>query len=205
MGWEGPVWSGLDDLVSEYIGFGGFSYDSYGIYAYIVNISDTDFSCGLTPRRMKVFPLDREKARQQSDRSKSYLFCIWWGSSDQKELWYFWPKSCVSNQALMLCLLRLLVMQIFTVIDCLLAIQIPIGCGSFLFTSCLQAGLGRTAEPWGRQQRGGGWWLLGGSSGHHTTSPPWWILWSPHHTGRSCVAMRNAEDPCQQLTPLDIL
>ena len=63
-GLRGAVWSGLDDLVSEYIGFGGFSYDSYGVYAFMVNISDTDFSCGLTPRRMKVFPLDREKARQ---------------------------------------------------------------------------------------------------------------------------------------------
>ena len=27
-GLRGAVWSGLDDLVSEYIGFGGFSYDS---------------------------------------------------------------------------------------------------------------------------------------------------------------------------------
>ena len=55
-------------------------------------------------------------------------------------------------------------------------IQIPIGYGSFFFTSCLQAGLGRTAEPWGRQQRGGGWWLLGGSSCHNITQvAPGWL------------------------------
>ena len=77
----------------------------------------------------------------------------------------------------MLCLLRFLVLQIFTEMRLFaFKIQIPIGCGSFFFTSCLQAGLRRTAEPGGRQQRGGGWWLLGGSSGHHITSPPWWIF-----------------------------
>ena len=142
---------------------------------------------------MKVFPLDREKARQQLDRSKSYLFCIWWGSSDQKELWYFSPKSCVSNQALMLCLLRLLILQIFTEMRLF-------ACNSNL-DWLRQFPVHKLPPSRSRENCG----AMRPAAERRRVVAPWWILWSPHHTGGSCVAMRNAEDPCQQLTPLDIL
>ena len=142
---------------------------------------------------MKVFPLDREKARQQSDRSKSYFFCIWWGSSDQKELWYFWPKSCVSNQALMLCLLRLSVMQIFTVIRLFACNSNPDRLRQFPVHKLPPS---RSKENCGAMRP---------AAERRRVVAPWWILLSQHHTGGSWVAMRNAKDPCQQLTPLDIL
>ena len=158
---------------------------------------------------MKVFPLDREKARQQLDRSKSYLFCIWWGSSDQKELWYFSPKSCVSNQALMLCLLRLLILQIFTEMRLF-------ACNSNL--DWLRQFPVHKLPPSRSKENCG---AMRPAAERRRVVAPRWILWSPHHLtslvdplvttshrwllGGSRVAMRDAEDPCQQLTPLDIL